>query len=214
MPGIAITDHGNMYGVKEFYKFARKHPGIKPIVGCEIYVTQHYDHTLKDPEHKSYYHLILLAKNYDGYRNLMKIVSTGHIEGMYYRPRVSHEVVEKYAANLICCSACVAGEIPRLIYAGDMEGAEKAIEWHRKVFGDDYYLEVQLHRTEVPGQSLDLYERQKGHKRRAFRKEGGRAGARQAHLPQQQFLPRLSGQDAVHPAGVPQERGGDAGALP
>ena len=161
MPGIAITDHGNMYGVKEFYKFARKHPGIKPIVGCEIYVTQHYDHTLKDPEHKSYYHLILLAKNYDGYRNLMKIVSTGHIEGMYYRPRVSHEVVEKYAANLICCSACVAGEIPRLIYAGDMEGAEKAIEWHRKVFGDDYYLEVQLHRTEVPGQSLDLYERQK-----------------------------------------------------
>ena len=161
MPGLAITDHGNMYGVKEFYKFAKKHPGIKPIVGCEIYVTQHYDHMLKDPEHKSYYHLILLAKNYDGYRNLMKIVSTGHIEGMYYRPRVSHEVVEKYSANLICCSACVAGEIPRLIYAGDMEGAEKAIAWHKRVFGDDYYLEVQLHRTEVPGQSLDLYERQK-----------------------------------------------------
>ena len=160
MPGIAITDHGNMYGVKEFYKFAKKHPGIKPIIGCEVYVTQHYDHNLKDPEHKKYYHLILLAKNYDGYRNLMKIVSTGHIEGMYYRPRVSHEVIEKYASNLICCSACVAGEIPRLVYAGDMEGAEKAIEWHKKVFGDDYYLEVQLHRTEVPGQSLELYERQ------------------------------------------------------
>ena len=161
MPGIAITDHGNMYGVKEFYKFAKKHPGIKPIVGCEIYVTTHYDHRLQDPEHKSYYHLILLAKNYNGYKNLMKIVSTGHIEGMYYRPRVSHEVIEKYASDLICCSACVAGEIPRLIYAGDMDGAEKAIEWHKKVFGDDYYLEVQLHRTEVPGQSLDLYERQK-----------------------------------------------------
>ena len=161
MPGIAITDHGNMYGVKEFYKFAKKHPGIKPIVGCEIYVTRHYDHHLQDPEHKSYFHLILLAKNYNGYKNLMKIVSTGHIEGMYYRPRVSHEVVEKYSSDLICCSACVAGEVPRLIYAGDMDGAEKAIEWHKKVFGDDYYLEVQLHRTEVPGQSLDLYERQK-----------------------------------------------------
>ena len=161
MPGIAITDHGNMYGVKEFFKFAKKHPGIKPIIGCEIYVTQHYDHKLKDPEHKNYYHLILLAKNYDGYKNLMKIVSCGHVEGMYYRPRVSHEIVEKYSSNLICCSACVAGEIPRLVYAGNMEGAEKAVEWHKKVFGDDYYLEVQLHRTEVPGQSLELYERQK-----------------------------------------------------
>ena len=161
MPGLAITDHGNMYGVKEFFKYAKKHPGIKPIVGCEVYVTQHYDHRLKDAEHRQYYHLILLAKNYDGYRNLMKIVSCGHIEGMYYRPRVSHEIVEKYASNLICCSACVAGEIPRLIYAGKIDEAEKAIMWHRKVFGDDYYLEVQLHRTEVPGQSLDLYERQK-----------------------------------------------------
>ena len=161
MPGIAITDHGNMYGVKEFFKFAKKHPRIKPIIGCEIYVTQHYDHKLKDPEHKNYYHLILLAKNYDGYKNLMKIVSCGHVEGMYYRPRVSHEIVEKYSSNLICCSACVAGEIPRLVYAGNMEGAEKAVEWHKKVFGDDYYLEVQLHRTEVPGQSLELYERQK-----------------------------------------------------
>ena len=161
MPGIAITDHGNMYGVKEFFKFAKKHPGIKPIVGCEIYVTTHYDHKLKDKDHKSYYHLILLAKNYNGYKNLMKIVSTGHIEGMYYKPRVSHEVIRKYSKDLICCSACVAGEIPRNIIAGDMEAAEKAVMWHKEVFGDDYYLEVQLHRTEIPGQSQEVYERQK-----------------------------------------------------
>ena len=162
MPGLAITDHGNMYGVKEFFKFAKKHPNVKPIIGCEIYVTNHYDHKLKDKDHRSYFHLILLAKNYNGYRNLMKIVSTGHIEGRYYdKPRVSHEVLEKYAKDLICCSACIAGEVPRNIIAGDMAAAEKALQWHRNLFGDDYYLEVQLHRTEVPGQSQDVYERQK-----------------------------------------------------
>ena len=160
MPGLAITDHGNMYGVKEFFKFAKKHPDIKPVIGCEVYVTTHYDHRLKDKDHKSYYHLILLAKNYNGYKNLMKIVSTGHIEGMYYKPRVSHEVIQKYSKDLICCSACVAGEIPRNIIAGDMAAAEKAIEWHKDVFGDDYYLEVQLHRTEIPGQSQEVYEKQ------------------------------------------------------
>ena len=160
MPGLAITDHGNMYGVKEFFKYAAKYPEVKPIVGCEIYVSK-YDHTIKDKDHREYYHLILLAKNYNGYKNLMKIVSTGHIEGKYYdKPRVSHDVVEKYAGDLICCSACIAGEIPKAIIAGNMEAAEKAIEWHRKVFGDDYYLEVQLHRTEVPGLSLEVYERQ------------------------------------------------------
>lgn len=161
MPGLAITDHGNMYGVKDFFDVSKKYPGIKPIIGCEIYVTRHYDHRLQDKDHKSYYHLILLAKNYDGYRNLMKIVSIANIEGMYYRPRVSHEVVEKYHENLICCSACLAGEIPRLIIAGDTKGVEEAIEWHKRVFGDDYYLEVMLHRTEVPGLSTDVYDQQK-----------------------------------------------------
>ena len=160
MPGLAITDHGNMYGVKEFFKFAKKFPDVKPIIGCEIYVSK-ADHTIKDKEHRGYYHLILLAKNYNGYKNLMKIVSTGHIEGMYYgKPRVSHWVVEKYAQDLICCSACIAGEIPRNLIDGDAEAAEKAVEWHRKVFGDDYYLEVQLHKTEIPGQSLEVYEKQ------------------------------------------------------
>ena len=160
MPGLAITDHGNMYGVKEFFKYAKKYPEVKPIIGCEIYVSR-YDHTIKDKDHREYYHLILLAKNYNGYKNLMKIVSTGHIEGKYYdKPRVSHHVVEKYAGDLICCSACIAGEVPKNIINGNMEAAEKAVEWHKKVFGDDYYLEVQLHRTEVPGLSMDVYERQ------------------------------------------------------
>ena len=129
MPAIAITDHGNMYGVKEFFNIAKKsYPDIKPIIGCEIYVTKHYDHKLKDKDHRGYYHLILLAKNEVGYKNLMKIVSTGHIEGKYYdKPRVSHEIVEQHAEGLICCSACIAGEIPRNIIAGDMEAAEKAL---------------------------------------------------------------------------------------
>ena len=161
MPALAITDHGNMYGVKEFLKVAKKYPEVKPIIGCEIYVTRHYDHKLKDKDHRGYYHLILLAKNYEGYKNLMKIVSTGHIEGKYYdKPRVSHEVVEKYSEGLVCCSACIAGEIPRAVIAGDMKGAEEAVMWHKRVFGDDYYLEVQAHKTEIPGQSLELYETQ------------------------------------------------------
>ena len=161
MPALAITDHGNMYGVKEFLKVAKKFPEVKPIVGCEIYVTKHYDHKLKDKDHRGYYHLILLAKNYNGYKNLMKIVSTGHIEGKYYeKPRVSHEIVEKYSQDLVCCSACIAGEVPRNIIAGDMAAAEKAVEWHKKVFGDDFYLEVQLHKTEIPGQSQEVYEHQ------------------------------------------------------
>ena len=140
MPGLAITDHGNMFGVKDFRDISEKFPDVKPIIGCEIYVTRHYDHKLKDNDHKKYYHLILLAKNYEGYRNLMKIVSIGHIEGNYYRPRVSHEVIEKYHDNLICCSACMAGEIAQGILAGDEKGVEEAIEWHKRVFGEDYYL--------------------------------------------------------------------------
>ena len=156
MPALAITDHGNMYGVKEFFKFAKKHPSVKPIIGCEIYVSKG-DHRKKE---KGYYHLILLAKNYQGYLNLVKIVSEGHINGMYYRPRVSHEIIEKYHEGLICSSACLAGEVPRAIMAHDEEAIDKAITWHKRVFGDDYYLEVMKHKTEVPGLSNELYEQQ------------------------------------------------------
>ena len=169
MPALAITDHGNMFGVKEFLKFADKHRDpktkeykVKPIIGCEVYVTRHYDPKIKDNEHRSYYHLILLAKNLQGYRNLSNIVSLGHIEGLYYgKPRVSHEIIEKYHEGLICCSACLAGEIPKDIVAGNIEAARKAIEWHKRVFGDDYYLEVMLHKTEVPGLSLEVYDQQR-----------------------------------------------------
>ena len=166
MPGLAITDHGNMYGVKELFNYCNKVNGklkkegkepFNPIIGCEIYVSKG-DHKVKE---KGYYHLILLAKNYNGYKNLMKIVSTGHIEGMYYKPRVSHEVIEKYHEDIICSSACMAGEIPRMILDGNIAGAEKAIEWHKRVFKDDYYLEVMLHKTEVPGLSLEVYEKEK-----------------------------------------------------
>ena len=161
MPALAITDHGNMYGVKEFLKVAKKFPEVKPIIGCEVYVTKHYDHKLKDKDHRGYFHLILLAKNYNGYKNLMKIVSTGHIEGKYYdKPRVSHEVIEQHAQDLVCCSACIAGEIPRNILAGDMKAAEEAIMWHKRLFGEDYYLEIQQHKTLIPGQSQEVYEKQ------------------------------------------------------
>ena len=165
MPALAITDHGNMYGIKEFlntaFSDANKRDGeliVKPIVGCEIYVSK-ADHRIKDMEHRGYYHLTLLAKDYSGYKNLMKIVSTGHIEGKYFdKPRVSHDVVERYAEGLICCSACLAGEIPRQIVAGDMAAAEEALKWHKKVFGDDFYLEVMLHRTEVENPTPDMVE--------------------------------------------------------
>ena len=156
MPAIAITDHGNLFGVKEFLKCAGKYAGVKPIVGCEIYVSIG-DHRIKE---KGYYHLILLAKNYKGYQNLVKIVSEAHINGMYYRPRVSHEVIEKYHEGLICSSACIAGELPRAILSGDEEKVEKVIAWHKKVFGDDYYMEVMKHFCEIPGQSNELYEQQ------------------------------------------------------
>ena len=165
MPALAITDHGNMYGVKEFFKHARKHPSVKPIIGCEIYVAKG-DHRVKE---KGYYHLILLAKNYQGYQNLVRIVSEGHVNGMYYRPRVSHEVIEKYHEGLICSSACLAGELPRAIMARDEAAVEKTILWYKRVFGEDYYLEVMKHKTEVPGLDNRLYQDQCFYSEEIFR---------------------------------------------
>ncbi|MBQ1209441.1 MAG: DNA polymerase III subunit alpha [Bacteroidales bacterium] len=168
MPAVAITDHGNMYGVKEFLNVANDKKNkdadgnyiVRPIVGCEVYVSKWDDLSLKDKDHRGYWHLILLAKNYNGYKNLMRIVSLGHIEGYYNRPRVSRPVIEKYHEDLICCSACIQGDVPRHIINGDWDGAREALEWHKKVFGDDYYLEVQLHRPEVPLAPVDVYENQ------------------------------------------------------
>jgi len=149
----AITDHGNMYGVIEFYKAAHE-AGIRPVIGCEVYVAPHsrFDKEATGGEER-YNHLILLAENNTGYHNLMKIVSIGFTEGFYYRPRVDREVLEQYHEGLICLSACVAGEIPRMIQRGQLAEAREAALWYRDLFGEgNYYLELQDHGLPVQRQ--------------------------------------------------------------
>lgn len=147
MTSLAITDHGNMFGVKEFHNAAQK-AGIKPIIGCEVYVSvRSRQDRGSDKENRGGDHLILLAKNEEGYHNLVKLVSYGWTEGFYYNPRIDKELLEQYSKGLICCSACLGGEIPHHIMSGDMEAASKSIEWFKRVFGDDYYLELQRHRS-------------------------------------------------------------------
>lgn len=146
MNSAAITDHGNMYGVIEFYKTAKAN-NIKPIIGCEVYVAPNsrFDREISHGEDK-YYHLILLAENNTGYANLMKIVSVGFTEGYYYRPRVDFETLEKYHEGLICLSACLAGEIPRYIVRGFYEEAKQTAIKYRDCFGaDNFFLEIQDH---------------------------------------------------------------------
>ncbi len=160
MRGMAITDHGDMFGVKEFHDIVmgvnkgRKKEGLepfKPIFGCEMYVARNGSKTLRNgKEDQSGYHLIVLAKNYKGYKNLIKLVSNSWVDGYYMRPRTDREDLEKYHEGLIVCSACIAGEVPRKILNGDMDGAREAIEWYRRVFGDDYYLELQRHEVTDP----------------------------------------------------------------
>lgn len=142
MDAMAITDHGVMFGAIDFYK-ACKANGIKPIIGCEVYVAPRTRHD-KDPELDSKYnHLILLAKNNDGYKNLSKLVSLSFTEGFYYKPRIDKEILEQYHENLICCSACLAGEINQAILKNDMDEARRVASWFKGVFGKDYYLEIQ-----------------------------------------------------------------------
>lgn len=158
---LAITDHGNMYGVKEFLSVAKKHPNVKPIVGSEFYVARCGDrfvHTGR--QEQSAFHLILLAKNMTGYRNLLKLSSYSFIDGMYYHPRIDHELLERYHEGLICSCACLAGEVPRAIMAGNIEHAEELIEWYKGLFGEDYYLEVMRHETKVPGLSKEVFYQQ------------------------------------------------------
>ncbi len=142
MNAIALTDHGVMYGVIDFYKACKKE-GIKPIIGCEVYVAPRtrFD---KDPKLDSQYnHLILLAKNNEGYKNLSKLVSLGFTEGFYYKPRIDLEILEKYHKGLICCSACLAGSLPSSLLNGKDEEAKNIALWHKNLFGEDYYLELQ-----------------------------------------------------------------------
>ena len=197
MPGIALTDHGNMFGVKEFFNYVKKKNSarkdkiktlqalierlengtaseaekgddagaalakarveldatpkvdFKGIIGCEVYVAHRRLFNKEGKDDQSGYHLILLAKNMKGYKNLIKIVSKAYTEGFYMRPRTDRAELEKYHEGLICCSACLGGEIPRLIRSERFDEANAAIEWHRSIFGEDYYLELQLHKATV-----------------------------------------------------------------
>ena len=142
MDAIAITDHGVMFGVIDFYK-ACKANGIKPIIGCEVYVAPRTRFDKEPNIDNKYNHLILLAKNNEGYKNLSKLVSLGFVDGYYYKPRIDKEILEKYHEGLICCSACLAGEVPQTIMKQGIEKAEEVALWYKKIFGDDYYLEVQ-----------------------------------------------------------------------
>ncbi|MBO4906509.1 MAG: DNA polymerase III subunit alpha [Bacteroidaceae bacterium] len=162
MQGMAITDHGNMMGVKEFFNYVNKKnkalkkdgkPTFKPIFGCEMYVANRtlYDKE-KDQGDDRRYHLIVLAKNERGYHNLIKLVSKSWVDGMYTRPRTDHNELEAHSEGLIVCSACIAGEVPRKILNGDIAGAEETILWYKRVFGDDYYLELQRHKVTDPTQ--------------------------------------------------------------
>jgi DNA polymerase-3 subunit alpha len=146
---LAITDHGNMYGVKEFLKEAKK-AEVKPIVGCEVYVARKSRFDKNGREDQSGRHLILLAKNKTGYRNLIKLVSLGFIEGFYSRPRIDKEILFKYKEGLIVSSACIGGEIPKLIRAGNMEEAERVALDFKEHFGEDFYLEIQRHQSSSP----------------------------------------------------------------
>ncbi len=149
MEAIAITDHGNMFGVKEFHNYATK-KGIKPVIGCEIYVAKRSLEDASAKEDRSGDHLILLAKNLKGYKNLIKLVSTAWIKGFYYKPRIDKELLAKYSEGLIVSSACLAGEIQDEILNGTMTGAENALKTYQDIFGEDFYLEIQRHETYDP----------------------------------------------------------------
>lgn len=144
MSAIAMTDHGVMNGVYEFWKIAKDF-GIKPLLGCEIYLAPKNRGLKESVDGIKYYHLVLIAKNFVGYKNLLKIVSIGHLEGMYYKPRVDKEILERYSEGIICTSACLASPISRHILKGEIQKAEEWLIWLRNVYGNDFYLELQRH---------------------------------------------------------------------
>ena len=182
MNAVALTDHGNMYGIKELLDTCKKRraaagendpvANFKPIVGCEVYCARRGRHSRSNEEtitpegrrqviDRSGWHLILLAKNMQGYRNLCRLVSLGFMEDAFnYTPRVDKELIEQYHEGLICCSACLGGELPQKVLAGDLAAAEETVLWFKRVFGDDYYIELQRHQTEKPGGDQMVYQRQ------------------------------------------------------
>jgi DNA polymerase-3 subunit alpha len=164
--GIALTDHGNMFGIKEFYNYVakvnsgkEKDEQFKAILGCEMYVAKDRMTDCRDKSDTGY-HLIVLAKNEKGYHNLVKLVSKAWTNGFYYKPRTDRYELEKHHEGLIICSACLGGEIPQLLMNGNIEEAEKRVLWFKEVFGDDYYLELQRHKTDKPNSNTEVYERQ------------------------------------------------------
>ena len=188
MQAVALTDHGNMYGIKEFLDYCKKVNGenkkkaeaeglefapFKPIVGVEAYCARRGRHSMSQEtavngEGKQYiidrsgWHLILLAKNMVGYRNLCKIVSAGFMSDAFnYTARIDKELLQEFHEGVICSSACLGGELPQKIMAGDIAGAEEAIEWFKSVFGEDYYIEIQRHQTDKPGGDQDVYQKQR-----------------------------------------------------
>ncbi len=165
MPAIALTDHGNMFGAKDFVNYISKKNSknpdnpFKPIIGCEVYVAQNgrLNKRKEDRSDLSGRHLILLAKNKKGYHNLVKLVSEAWVTGFYGRPRIDKQLLEQYHEGLICCSACLGGEIPKLIQQERFEEAEKAALWYKNLFGEDYYLELQRHQTNDPNASREVF---------------------------------------------------------
>ncbi len=159
MTALAITDHGNMFGVKEFHNEATK-MGIKPILGCEVYVARRSRHDKTDKLDGGGFHLVLLAKNKQGYQNLIKIVSYGWTEGFYYKPRIDKEILKQYKTGIIALSACLHGEIPWLLLHEGIEAARKSAKEYRQIFGEDFYFELQRHPSGDPEMDNEVYENQ------------------------------------------------------
>ena len=157
MESLAITDHGGMYGAIDFYQIA-KSEGVRPIIGCEMYVAPGSRHE-RNPDDRSPYHMTVLARDYKGYQNLVKLVTISHLEGFYYRPRVDREVLERYHEGLIVMSGCASGEVPLLITQGRLDEARATASWYREVFGD-YYLEFMRHGDvpELPAINSGLFD--------------------------------------------------------
>jgi DNA polymerase-3 subunit alpha len=179
MPAVALTDHGNMYGIKDLLDYCKKLDApFKPIVGVEAYCARRGRHSMTDDKavngegrtysiDRSGWHLILLAKNMTGYHNLCRLVSAGFMtDAFYHTARIDKELLEKWHEGIICCSACLGGELPQKILegiakGGDFQEAENTVQWFKNLFGDDYYIELQRHETQKPGGDQEVYERQK-----------------------------------------------------
>ncbi len=159
MPAVCITDHGNMFGVKHFFNEAKKQ-GIKPIIGCEIYITKKSRFEKTGKEDRSGFHLILLAKNRKGYKNLIKLVSYAWVEGFYYTPRIDWELLREYHEGLIASSACLGGEIPQAIMKNNETAGENMALQYKELFGEDFYLELMRHKSGDPKKDEDVYNNQ------------------------------------------------------